>query len=123
MLTYLDVLAAALAARDAAEIRRLLDHPMARLLPADARAEAEGIADGSLGVQVVPMRVLLFRRLTAALIAAAEPEVVLPAAPEQPDAASTSVEPPTRTETARVIVPAPTRRRRRRDQMELPLSA
>ena len=123
MLTYLDVLAAALAARDAAEIRRLLDHPMARLLPADARAEAEGIADGTLGGQVVPMRVLLFRRLTAALIAAAEPEVVLPAAPESIEGSPTTVEPPRRNETAGAIATAPTRRRRRRDQMELPLSA
>ncbi len=115
MLAYLDALLAALAARDVAEIDRLLAHPLARILSPDARADAtaERRAAGTGSPSVTPLRLLQLRYRTAQLLAesvtyqpheyADAPERARPAVPAQ--------------------APAWAERRTVRHQMELPLSA
>jgi hypothetical protein len=66
MLAYLDALVAALAARDTAEIERLLAHPLARTLTRDARADAQAAAAGEAGG--APLRLLQLRHQTAQLL-------------------------------------------------------
>ncbi len=66
MLAYLDALLAALAARDAVEIDRLLAHPLARTLTRESLAEAQGAAAGE--VHAAPLRLLQLRHQTAHLL-------------------------------------------------------
>lgn len=70
MLSYLDALIAAIAARDAEDIARLLAHPLARVLTREARHEAtaqlHAAADGTtLGA---PIRLLQLQHQTAQLL-------------------------------------------------------
>lgn len=106
MLTYLDALCDAMVARDVVRIRALFDdHPMARLLPADATAEVRRFAAGKATVHAVPLVMLRFRDQTARLLSEL-PRAEMPLAESQPRQ------------------PVPGRRRRRRTrQMELPLPA
>jgi hypothetical protein len=71
MLAYLDALLASLAARDIPEIDRLLTHPLARILSADALADAtaERRAAGTGAPSAAPMRLFQFRYRTAQLLA------------------------------------------------------
>ena len=109
MLTYLDSLCDALAARDPVRLRDLVDnHPLARLLPADAMAEVRRFLAGKATLHAVPLAMLRFRDQTARLLS------------ELPREESASIAAPA------VLGPPPvTRRRRRRSvaQTELPLSA
>lgn len=109
MLGYLDALIAALSVRDGAEVDRLLEHPLGRLLPSDVRDEAAGFRDGSRDALAAPLRAMQLRFQTAELLREAAPA-------DQPEVA---------TDPARVAVPPTVRARRapRPQQMELPLSA
>src|SRR3970040_426766 len=68
MLAYLDALLAAVGARDAEEIERLLAHPLGRILTRAARAEAE--AAGACGSRGAPLDLLQLRHQTAQLLRA-----------------------------------------------------
>lgn len=106
MLTYLDSLCEAMAARDLPRLRHLLeDHPLVRLLPADALREARRFLARHPGRHAVPLAMLQFRDQTARLLG------------ERP-AAVERAEPPQRA--PQRTVPAP-RRRRATLQTELPL--
>jgi hypothetical protein len=111
MLAYLDALLAALAARDIAEIDRLLAHPLARILSAEALEDAtiERRAAGSDMPSGTPLRLLQLRYRTAQLlnerVMADAPEMTAPAAEQRRRAAWAE------------------RRPAARQQMELPLSA
>ncbi len=109
MLTYLDLLCEALAARDAARLGALIhDHPMARLLPADAMAEVRRFLAGRASVHAVPLVMLRFREQTARLLSD------LP----RTESSATQASVPQR------VPPTASRRGRRgANQMELPLSA
>ncbi len=110
MLTYLDALLAAQTMRDGAEITRLLEHPLARILPADARGEAEWFADSHCDPLAAPLRVMQLRRQMAELLREA------PVVADRDEV----------TEVARAPRHAPammSRRASRLVQMELPLSA
>ena len=114
MLAYLDALLAALAARDTAEIDRLLAHPLARVLSPDALADAtaERRAAGARTPSVAPLRLLQLRHRTEQLlgdhVAADAPECDEPGQLRHPAPR----------------VPAwPERRSTVRHQMELPLPA
>jgi hypothetical protein len=118
MLAYLDALLAALAARDIAEIDRLLAHPLARILSPDALADATaerraaGTGTPSGMPSVAPLRLLQLRYRTAQLLS----EHVLADAPEPDASAEHRRHPPQE--------PAWSDRRPAvRHQMELPLSA
>jgi hypothetical protein len=110
MLAYLDALLAALAARDIAEIDRLLAHPLARILSAEALedATAERRAAGTGMPSGTPLRLLQLRYRTAQLlnerVTADAPETTAPG--EQRRSAAWAE-----------------RRPAARHQMELPLSA
>jgi hypothetical protein len=107
MLTYLDSLCDAMAARDLPRLRNLVDdHPLARLLPAETMAEVHRFLAGKVGRHSVPLLTLRFRDQTARLLSEpsrAEPPAV-PAGPMHATRPST-------------------RRRRSTAQTELPLSA
>jgi hypothetical protein len=66
MLAYLNVLVAAVARGEAAELERLLAHPMARTLTADAMGEVLEAADGTL--RGAPLHLLQLRHQTAQLL-------------------------------------------------------
>jgi hypothetical protein len=69
MLTYLDSLCDAMTARDAARLHHLVDdHPLARLLPADAMAEVRRFLTQKVGRHAVPLATLRFRDQTARLL-------------------------------------------------------
>lgn len=72
MLAYLDTLIAALSVRDAAEVERLLAHPLARILTDDARREASRftVADGDplADPLAAPLQVMQLRHQTAELL-------------------------------------------------------
>ncbi|MCX5768178.1 MAG: hypothetical protein NTZ43_13240 [Gemmatimonadetes bacterium] len=106
LLAYLDALVAAVRARDAAEITRLLAHPLARMLSREVAAEARAavIATPALA----PLRLLQLRHQTAMLLGASSTDASV-------DARS-AVVPPSAARTADRRAPA-------RHQMELPLSA
>lgn len=110
MLAYLDALLEALSRRDAAVIRRLLEHPLARILPADAREEAEVFALGSCDAVAAPLRVMRLRHQTCELLRDA------PAMADVPEQPVTGAAPRSTTATM-------PRRASRLVQMELPLSA
>lgn len=113
MLAYLDALLTAIALRDHAAIQQLLSHPLARILPAEARAEADSFATGDRDPLAAPLRVMQLRHQTSELLRDA------PVVADRDEEASA-----TRNALAsRVPGPALTRRPARLAQMELPLSA
>ncbi len=108
MLAYLDALIAAIAARHAEDIARLLAHPLARVLTREARHEAHAQLEAVLEEQVIgtPIRLLQLQHQTAELLLG-----------------RTDSEDPVE---YRKQPPAPIRQERRKGrarQMELPLSA
>jgi hypothetical protein len=107
MLTYLDALCDAMVARDLPRLSNLVDdHPLTRLLPAEALAEVRRFLADKAGRHAVPLLTLRFRDQTARLLSE-EPRAEPMAAPVRP-----------------VQVSRPSRRRRRSTtQTELPLSA
>ncbi len=86
MLAYLDMLCAALLARESWEIRRLLKHPLARVLPRRVREEAYAIARLGTGTKRAPIHTLNFYHQTVQLLGAlGEPEEATePAAATEP---------------------------------------
>jgi hypothetical protein len=78
VLAYLDALLAAHAARDVAEIERLLAHPLARILTHDVLAEAQAAVSGAQ--RAAPLHLMQLRHQTAQLLAGrvVEPEVSEP---------------------------------------------
>lgn len=120
MLGYLDALITALTLRNAPEAARLLEHPLARLLPGEVTDEAEAFYRGERDPLAVPLRAMQLRRQTAELLheAPALADAPMPAAPSPDLLADASPEGP------RTMPPAArTRRVRPKQQMELPLSA
>ena len=109
MLVYLDALIAALTVRDAAEVTRLLAHPLARLLPEEVRLEARGILDGTRDALAAPLCAMQLRFRTAELLRET------PVLADRPEATE-STRPP-------LTPPQMNRRSARQQQMELPLSA
>ena len=109
MLTYLDSLCDAMVARDVVRLRALVDdHPLARLLPADAMSEVRRFAAGKVSAHAVPMVTLRFRDQTARLLSERPRADLPPAEPSLPQ---------------RVTATVTRRGHRRAKQMELPLSA
>ena len=81
MLSYLDMLCAALLARESWEIRRLLKHPLARVLPRRVREEAYAIARLGTNTKRAPIHTLNFYHQTVQLLGAhTEPEATETAA-------------------------------------------
>ncbi len=119
MLAYLDALLDALTVRDTAKVRRLLAHPLARILPDAARAEAMALADGRTDALAAPLRVMQLRHQTAQLLRDALPVADL--AEQAP--ASDPVEAADALRAPRAHPIDRTRRPGRLVQMELPLSA
>ncbi len=75
MLAYLDMLCAALLARESWEIRRLLKHPLARVLPRRVREEAYAIARLGTNTKRAPIHTLNFYHQTVQLLGShTEPE-------------------------------------------------
>ena len=70
MLAYLDMLCAALLARESWEIRRLLKHPLARVLPRRVREEAYAIARLGTSTRRAPIHTLNFYHQTVQLLGA-----------------------------------------------------
>ena len=68
MLAYLDMLCAALLARESWEIRRLLKHPLARVLPRRVREEAYAIARLGTSTKRAPIHTLNFYHQTVQLL-------------------------------------------------------
>ncbi len=111
MLTYLDSLCDALATRDLARLHHLVDdHPLARLLPAEAMAEVRRFLTQKVSRHAVPLATLRFRDQTARLLNELPSGGVPDSMPVPPVASPSSR-------------PAATRRRRAALQTELPLSA
>jgi hypothetical protein len=75
MLAYLDALVTAVRTGDAAEVERLLAHPLARILSREAAHEAHASMHGAL--EYAPLRLLQLRHQTAQLLG--ETERVVPA--------------------------------------------
>ena len=73
MLAYLDALCAALLAHNALEVRRLLQHPLARVLPRDVREEALAMSRDPHASLRAPLRTLQFYHQTMELLVE-EPE-------------------------------------------------
>jgi hypothetical protein len=72
LLAYLDMLCAALLARESWEIRRLLKHPLARVLPRRVREEAYAIARLGTNTRRAPIHALNFYHQTVQLLGAHE---------------------------------------------------
>jgi hypothetical protein len=70
LLAYLDMLCAALLARERWEIRRLLKHPLARVLPRRVREEAYTIARLGTSTRRAPIHTLNFYHQTVQLLGA-----------------------------------------------------
>lgn len=68
MLAFLDSLCAALIARDAARIHRLLAHPLSRALPRAVRDEAIAIANGAPRRFSAPLQAMRLYHQTAHLL-------------------------------------------------------
>lgn len=76
MLAYLDSLCAALLARDTAEIRRLLAHPLAQELPRRVREEAAAISRAGRRSFIAPVNALhLYYKLTHMVDESSDPIV------------------------------------------------
>ncbi len=80
MLAFLEVLCAALTARDAVLIRRLLRNPLADALPRAVREEASAIAAGHVRGFVAPLNALRLYHQTAQLLGA-KPSATVPRRP------------------------------------------
>ena len=106
LLTYLDALVAAVRARDAAEITRLLAHPLARMLSREVATEARAAVTAPPAL--APLRLLQLRHQTAMLLGGPSTNTFV-------DTRSV-VMPPS-------LVRTPDRRAPARHQMERPLSA
>jgi hypothetical protein len=65
MLVYLDILCAALLARDSVQIGELLRHPMARVLPQRVREEATMIMRAGPASVAAPVHTLHFQHQMA----------------------------------------------------------
>lgn len=123
MLGYLDALITALTLRDVPEATRLLNHPLARLLPTEVCDEAGAILSGERDALAVPLRAMQVRRQTAELLHEAPaladaPTPAAEAAPVHAGAPESALDGP------RTMPPMrPTRRTRLPQQMELPISA
>jgi hypothetical protein len=117
MLTYLDALIAALSVRDAAEVDRLLAHPLARILPAEAREEAALFGAGACDPLAAPLRVMQLRHRTAELL---QDEIVVAHRADAPDEERDVTRDAPRSP---LTPPRLSRRSVRMQQMELPLSA
>jgi hypothetical protein len=132
MLAYLDALIGALSLRDRPAILRLLAHPLARILPADARAESESFAADELDPLAAPLRVMQLRHQTAELLRetpvvadrAEEPVAAreIPGAARDLPGAAREIQ-GERSPSPRATAPLAPRRPPRMVQMELPLSA
>jgi hypothetical protein len=84
LLAYLDMLCAALLARESWEIRRLLKHPLARVLPRRVREEAYAIARLGVNTKRAPIHTLNFYHQTVQLLGShAEPVPADTAAPAE----------------------------------------
>jgi hypothetical protein len=130
MLGYLDALITALSLRDATEGARLLEHPLARLLPADVCEEATAFVAGTRDALAVPLRTMQLRRQTAELLQEApvladaaervdvEPLASLDSPGAPPDALADVLR-----DGPHAMVTGRRARRPRPHQMELPLSA
>lgn len=79
MLSYLDRLCRALAARDPGAIRALLADPMAGTLPAAVRAEAEALARDPLREARAPLQAFVFAHRMAQLMAVVRPPAAVSA--------------------------------------------
>ena len=124
VLAYLDALIDALTIRDSAEVRRLLAHPLARILPAMVRDEADALTQGRCDSLAAPLRAMHLRHQTAELLR--ESPMVADVADSAPDSAAYDAVEPEVADAPRVRrAPPPARARRpaRLVQMELPLSA
>jgi hypothetical protein len=122
MLGYLDALITALSQRDATEAERLLEHPLARLLPPDVCEEAGAFVTGARDALAVPLRTMQLRRQTAELLQET------PALADAPDRVASSLEPEGQAPDAlrdgpHGMASGRRTRRPRPHQMELPLSA
>ena len=97
MLAYLDMLCAALLARESWEIRRLLKHPLARVLPRRVREEAYLIARLGTNTRRAPIHTLNFYHQTVQLLGAhGEPESTATGSASEPasmETASPAAEP------------------------------
>lgn len=108
MLTYLDSLCDAMVARDLPRLHNLVDdHPLVRLLPAEAMSEVRRFLAQKVGRHAVPLMTLRFRDQTARLLG------------ELPHGAGASA----RAVSTPSVPVVPRRRRRSAIQTELPLSA
>jgi hypothetical protein len=93
LLAYLDLLCAALLARESWEIRRLLKHPLARVLPRRVRDEAYAIARLGTTTKRAPIHTLNFYHQTVQLLGThAEPSSV--ETPSTTEPASMETAPP-----------------------------
>ncbi len=112
LLAYLDALVAAVRARDAAEITRLLAHPLARMLSREVATEARAAVTATPATPatpgLAPLRLLQLRHQSAMLLGGSSTDASV-------DTRSV-VMPPS-------LVRTPDRRAPARHQMELPLSA
>ncbi len=87
MLHYLHSLCIALVARDAAEMRRLLRHPLAHTLPQRVREEIAAIRGAAPDSMIAPIHTLHFYHQTVQLVLdppdgeAAGPQLELPLQP------------------------------------------
>ncbi len=122
MIAYLDALLAALAVRDQPAIRRLLDHPLARILGTEARGEAESFATGDRDPLAAPLRVMQLRHQAVELLREA------PVAADQPEEPLAGLAPigsghEVAARDGHGAAATVTRRPPRLVQMELPLSA
>jgi hypothetical protein len=97
LLAYLDMLCAALLARESWEIRRLLKHPLARVLPRRVREEAYAIARLGTSTKRAPIHTLNFYHQTVQLLGThSEPAATESAATTEPapvDTAQPAAEP------------------------------
>ena len=108
MLTYLDSLCDAMATRDLPRLHNLVDdHPLVRLLPAEALSEVRRFLAQKAGRHAVPLMTLRFRDQTARLLGEL---------PQNTGVSSLAVPAP-------MVSAVPRRRRRSAIQTELPLSA
>ena len=115
MLAYLDMLCAALLARESWEIRRLLKHPLARVLPRRVREEAYAIARLGTSTRRAPIHTLNFYHQTVQLLGSrGEVDVTETALAAEPSPTTENAPPAAEPEWVRKAGPV---------QLELPLRA
>lgn len=121
MLAYLDALIDASTIRDFVAVRRLLAHPLARILSAKVRDEVDALAEGRCDALAAPLRLMQLRHQTAELLRESLPIADVVDVAEVATAADLEVADAPRAR--RALPPARARRPARLVQMELPLSA